>query len=101
MALTLFLFLDPRSPQNPSPSIEHREADLQTEHLRPKPDGDGFNRTIETTGATVPALIRIFHDRNPLVLIKMDDITRTVKITRLTPITFIQVNHGWHMKPPL
>jgi hypothetical protein len=95
------LFLGPRSPQNPSPSIGHKEGtDLQTEHLRPKPDCDGFNRAIETTGTTVPALIRIFHDRNPLVLIKMDDITRTVKITRLTPITFIQVNHGWHTKPP-
>jgi hypothetical protein len=49
-------------------------AYLKTEHLRSETDGNGFNRTVQTTRTTVPTLFRIFHGRGFLLLVKMDHI---------------------------
>jgi hypothetical protein len=54
---------------------------LEAEHLRPEPDLDGFNGTVEAARAAVPAFIRILHVGNISNPVKMDDIHRAVEVT--------------------
>jgi hypothetical protein len=69
---------------------------LEAEHLGSKTDGDRSCRTVQTTGATMPAFLWILDRRKLLFHVKMDYVQRTMQVAGSAFLALFQVDHRGH-----
>ena len=80
--------------------IKRRAASSEAEHLGSEAYLNGLRRAVETTGTTVPTLVRIFDSGKLFLFVEMDHIERTVQIARAALLAFLQVDDRRHRPPP-